>query len=390
MTVLARSWVASAFALALGACAPSFSIVVAEFDAVAGWRPGQGEPELVSYSAESEQLPALVRFLHTSGLDLGLVEMTGVEFTKTTLLNPAGYARQRMMWMAGNAVGDSGRTALAVARLGWALDGDPQPLNQIIALNGLAALARELGVDPLGDDAVPRVSGSDERLAVAWHPPMAQLRAVAQAVADGGETPPDTVAAALEAIARSTSLAPPTPRDRRAQVLVLSYLARRSGSHELRAAAGARLGVVLAWTIADALQRAVFEPRDGSVRAYAARVCFGLGGDDAAARVLRLSSAPADQRTGTGYRYDPDPDVRLALVRLCSQVTTEHAFEGHRGGPSVVEFLYDAIADNTGRRGLRAAALDALALTLGQPMVADRGWADRWYAEFVKSRGATR
>lgn len=386
----ARRWLASALALSLGACAPSFSIVVAEFDAVAGWRPGQGEPEVVSYSSESEQLPALVRFLHTSGLDLGLVEMTGVEFTKTTLSNPAGYARQRMMWMADDGAGDASRTALAVARLGWALDGDPQPLNQIIAVSGLASLARDLGVDPLADDAVPRVTGTDERLAVAWHPPMAQLRAVAQAVSDGGEVPPAAVAAALEAIAVSTSTAPPTPRDRRGQMLVLSYLARRSANHELRAAADARLGVVLAWTIADALQRAVFEPREGSVRAYAARACFALGGSDAAARVLRLSSAPADQRTGTGYRYDPDPDVRLALVRLCSQVTTEHAFAGHRGGPSVVEFLYDAIADNAGRRGLRAAALDALALTLGQPMVADRGWADRWYAGFVKSRGATR
>ncbi len=376
--------------LAATACTPTFSIAVAEFDAVAGWRPGRGEPEVVSYLADTERLPPFARFLNNSGLDLGLVEMTGVEFAKTTVMNPSGYARQRLTWMAEGAVGDLDRMALTVARLGWALDGDPQALNQIVALAGLVAIARTLGVDPLRDDAVPRAGGTDERLAVEWHPPMAALRAVAQSVSDGGAVTPAEVETTLAALARATSLPPPTPRDRRAQVLLLGFLGKRSTNAEIRAAATARLGVVLAWTVADALQRAVFEPREGLVRAYAARACFALGGADAGARVLRLSSAPADPRTGIGHRYDPDPDVRLGLVRLCSQVTKEHAFTGYRGGPSVVEFLYDIIADNSAGRGLRAAALDGLALALGQPMVADRAWADRWYGEFVKTRGAAR
>jgi hypothetical protein len=371
----------------LGGCGcPGFATAMAEFDSVAGWRPAQAEPDVVVYSEDAERLPFAVRALEWSGLDVALTGLFGIEPGKTKIASPSSFARARMLCFAEDAVGDLHREALAIARLSWVLDGDPHAFNQIAAVYGLRAVSADLRLDPLREDPGPTGGLSDEAVVVAWQPHVAALRERATALASAPPPPPGTAAAAADAAARAPQQVPPSPRDRRAQMLLLNYLAHRDPDRELRRAARGALEVVMRRLVADSLRRALYEPRSPAVRDAAVRVCAGLGDASAVARILRSVASP--RAAGSDPRASGlDRSVRLTLVRLCGQLPRAVAERAEPGGPAPVEFLYDVIADSSADTALHVAALEALACCLGRPVLLERGWADAWWAEFVLRGG---
>lgn len=367
---------------------PGFGTAMAEFDSVAGWEPAQPEPDVVDYSEDAERMPLPLRMLEGSGLDVALSGLLGVEPSKTKIASPSAFARERMLCFAEEAVGDTHRTALAVARLSWVLDGDRHPFNQITALRGLQVLATSLGLDPLAIDLGPVPEASEEATVAAWQPHVETLRVCATEIAAGRTLPPTLAAACSQALRGAKDLAPPSPRDRRVQVLLLNYVAHRAARSELRHEAAAALDVALRRTAADSLRRALFEPRSPNVRDAAVRVCCGLGGNETVARILRSVATPRRDGRPAISGSDLDRTVRLTLIRLCGQLPPAVAMRAEPGGPAPAEFLYDVVSDPAGDRALQVAALEALACCLQRPVSLDRGWADRWWADYVVHRGA--
>ncbi|HLU40390.1 MAG TPA: hypothetical protein VK081_13475 [Planctomycetota bacterium] len=360
---------------------------MSEFDSVAGWQPARPEPDVVAYGEEAERLPFPVRALEWSGLDVALTGLFGIEPRRTKVASPSSFARERMLCFAEDAVADRHRTALAVARLSWVLDGDPHPLNQIIAVHGLEILAADVGLDPLQQDLGPVANQSDEAIARAWQPHVLALRDVVTELAHGREPEPQLRDACVAAIAEVEHLVPPSPRDRRGQMLLLNYLAHRTRDPAIVAPAEAALDLVMRRLAADSLRRALYEPRSPAVRDAAVRACCALGGLPAVPRILRLVTSPRASG-GIPTAAELDRDVRLTLVRLCGQLPEQVAMRAEPGGPAPVEFLYDVIADGGADRALQVAALEALACCLGRPVDLDRTWADRWWADYVVNRRA--
>lgn len=386
----AGAWHAGAVLALAGCGCPGFTTSMAEFDSVAGWRPAQAEPDVVDYSEDAERMPLPLRVLEGSGLDVALSGLLGIEPSTSKISSPSAFARERMLCFAEDAVGDMHRTALAAARLSWVLDGDRHALNQITALRGLQVLAQALGLDPLAVDLGPLPDKSDEATVAAWQPHIETLRVCATEIAAGRRLSATLAATCDQALQQGRDVAPPAPRDRRAQLLLLNYLAHRASEGALRQHAGATLDIVLRRTAADSLRRALFEPRSPEVRDAAIRVCCGLGGNAAVARILRSVATPqADGRAVVG-RNDLDRGVRLTLVRLCGQLPPEDALRAEPGGPAPVEFLYDVISDFGADRALHVAALEALACCLRRPVSFDRAWADAWWSDYVVNRGVDR
>lgn len=374
-------------ALLVAACGcPGFATAMAEFDSVAGWQPAQPEPDVVVYGEDAERMPLPLRVLDGSGLDVALSGLLGIEPSKTKISNPSTFARDRMLCFAEEAVGDMHRTALAVARLSWVLDGDRHALNQITAVRGLHVLARSLNLDPLAVDLGPVPEQSEEAIAAAWQPNVETLRVCVTQIAADRRLSPSLLAACIDALQRARDLVPPGPRDRRAQVLLFNYLAHRAAERELRTQATAALEIALQRTASDSLRRALFEPRSPAVRDTAVRVCCGLGDERAVARILRSVATPRVGGRGLLARTDLDRTVRLTLVRLCGQLPPEVALRAEPGGPAPVEFLYDVVSDPGADRALNVAALEALACCLGRPLSLERDWADAWWADHVVRR----
>jgi hypothetical protein len=384
----------AAAALACGALAacgcPSFAASLAEFDSVAGWRANLAEPVRVEYQVTAERLPLLVRTVEGTGIDLLMTEVFGVAAAPTELDNPAEFARDRIDCMIGEAAGDLHRSALLGVRLVWVIEGDEQPLNQALAVDGVGRLLDGLGASPLGDDR-PRAT-SDDQAVLSWHPRAALLRRALARLLAARASP--LSAEEREALIAVADLPPPTPRDGREMVLVLNALARRSGARD-RQVIRSVLQRVLVRALVDALERAVYEARVPLVRETAIRTCCRLRGRDAVPRLLRVMTAaraarskrPAGRDPGVELNpYDQDPGVRLLLVRMSAQLPAAEALAARQGGVPVVEFLYDVIADVNSERGLQAAALEALALCLGRTVSLDRAWADEWYATYVAQR----
>ncbi len=374
--------------LSAGCGCPGFASAMSEFDSVAGWQPAKAEPDVVAYSEDAERLPFTVRVLEGSGLDVALTGLFGIEPSKMKINSPATFARERMLCFAEDAVGSVQRAALATARLTWVLDGDPHPFNQITALRGLQIVASDLGLDPLQQELGPLGDQSDEAIAVAWQLHVVVLRDAVTELAAGGGMAPATRSSCRSAVSRVAEQVPPAPRDRRAQMLLLNYLAHRTPDAELRVAADGALQIAMRRVVADSLRRALYEPRSPLVRDAAVRACCALGDELAVARILRSVTGAVARTTDQAASSvsDLDRTVRLTLVRLCGQLPESAALQAAPGGPAPVEFLYDVIADGSADRSLQIAALEALACCLARPVSTERRWADTWWADYVVNK----
>ncbi len=361
----------------------SFAQVRAEFDRSVSRSDPQKKPESPDVAAR-QQLPGYLRqlrgrefdFLLTNSANVGPGPMAGGNAPGY----PPGYARERLVILNDMVDGDPERAAEVAARALWLLEKDRNILNRVVALRAVETIIHDLGLDPMDphldtiDDSIARrqqVEAAEAEMEKLWP----GLRRQKQ-LDDDART---AFAAALDQM-----LASPLPTARSRRALVLAMAAGHADEtdpmmHDKLAVALRRsLLFVTGLGLRDSLSARQPEVRDVAIRAYR-RLCGAIG----VPYVLRRIVAPAG--SGRGNRYDPDPSVRLTLVRLCAQMRGEAATQSVRRGRMPVDFLYDTlVADDDA--GLRQAALEGLALCLQRPVSFDEEWPTTWRQKFIVER----
>lgn len=364
-----------------GGCT-SFESAVADFDAVTR-RGGQTEePQQIDYDFAPRMMPWFVRKLSGTFVDRVLTSMFTVEPTPVQVENPVGLARDAIEVLAEKAGDRLDRIALATDRLLWVLEfGGGQPLNQRIAIRGLADFAHRLGIDPtrvpppepdaMPADDVQRWLATIEKL---WPPERA------------GALTPEQRASYSSAVAALVKGPLPGTRDQRALVGLLGRALQLENDPELVPKVRDALLAALADAISLGLRAALFAPsprvREASMQAF-----YRLGGPPALAWLLAVVSDPPSRSRPGGARFDDDSFVRLRLARMCGQLGGDDARRHVGTGPAPIEYLYEtAISDEDD--GLRLVALEALARSLRRPVDFDPAWAEQWWHdEYVPRRG---
>ncbi|MHC4514880.1 MAG: hypothetical protein ACYTGW_01625 [Planctomycetota bacterium] len=359
----------------------SFWRALAEFDSSAARVQPEKEPEKLDYVEAPERLPWYVRQMEGLGFDFLLTRLLNVKPTPVAQENPSGYARERLVTLIDMVGDDLERGAQVAVRLLWVLEKDRNILNRVVSLRGVETIVHGLGLDPMDplldttDDSAARrreVEAAETEMEQYW-----------PGVREPGELGDDARQAFIAALDRELRSPLPTPRARRQLVLALArgYADETDGAMRTRLEAVLRRALSFATGLGlrNSLTANRPEVRDVAIRAYR-RLCGPIG----VPYVLRRIAAPAGSKRGNPY--DPDPTVRLTLVRLCSQLRGEPAMKSVHGGKMPVDFLYEtAIADD--EAGLRQVALEGLALCLQRPKISfDEEWATTWRQQFIVER----
>ena len=312
--------------------------------------------------------------------------------------NPSEFVRWSAIDLVEYAGGDLREISLVVRRLLWMLSRDPNAFNRISALQGLEEILQRTEMDLL-DPAVyyqetdPREGVAAERRFRDAHEKLIDLfeRPGRPALSDAQRA---DYLATLEVYA-----ARPLPRLQwqRLQLRILWGVLSVESDPEVRAAGYE----ALRWSLRSAMcngLRAALVPQDRSaadlpdVRNRALLLYRRVSGIAALPFLLRFLARP--QLVAAEQRYDPDPEVRRVLVRMCAQLKYEHAIQSFEGGPMPIEFLYETAADDEDA-GLRRVALEGLARCISGEQEGGRislefDWAREWWVEFVAQRDRIR
>ncbi len=358
-----------------GSCT-TFELARDEFDAVTRRDDAAAEPERLSYDFQPRRYPWLVRSLNGLGLDGVLAATLEVEPEPTKVDNPAKLVRDCLHVLAASAGRDLERIGEAAVRELWIVQvGSDQPLNQIVALQGMSGHLADLAVDPL-QTPVPDPGGTSATEVAAW---LETLSAHWPQARGGAQPAAAERAAYLEALAALTEAPLPDGVEQRALIGALVRGVRREGDAELRAATRAALRRALVHGLSLGLRGALYaeSPR---VREAAIVGLRRLAGPPAVGYVLARLAKPPAMLVADSNRFDDDRLLRLKLVRMCAQLAPKDALEAVAGGVPPVEFLYEtAVGDQDAN--LRMVALDALARCLQRPLSFDLAWAERWWQD---------
>lgn len=353
---------------AASACT-TYSASLAEFDSVTG-DPFAGDgSELLPYDDEAARLHWSVRWLEGSGIPWALQGLGMIEPVPYEVENPAGFARDRSLWLIEKADDSPLRIAEVTARLMWVLLQDrDHDLNQAIAVRGLRQFGERLGVDPL---EMPMLTTSAPQT-------LDSLRSIERGLPQFRERP-------LTAEQRQRHL-------NNLQLVQTRYFGRYH--HRLIL----RLITAVPAERDRELRAALVRTLDGAVRngiaqtlKIALRVPSSAVQEEAAISLAELSGADGLSFALFSLREVPNPVVRRKLVRLCGNLPPEDLFvqaeivEGVRG-PMPVQFLFDT-AQLDPDEGLRVVALEALAIALQRPVDFDVAWSERWMKDLAL-RGA--
>jgi hypothetical protein len=370
-------WLALVVASFASGCA-QYPTVRMEFDSATGFDAAAQEPRELDYRDEVMRWPWALRQIEGTGVDGLFAFLFGAQPGPTRIDNPSEFVRERLQLMTELSEDDLGRiaeTSLRVLWIAWAAAADPQPLNQMVAIDCMAALLEVLGVDPLD---VPFPTGDPEaveRTAV-W------IAAVEQNSAGRRAGPLDEEArtAYLEVLGKLSERPTVRPSQDRQVIRVLLQAARQETDPTLRAAVVVSLRTALGNALGHQLRIKLRDPA-ADVREAALLALYRLSGP----RVVPVSLfALAGARRGSAT-YDQSPDFRRTWVRLCAQLPREWVFESYQGGPTPIEFLYDT-AKGDEDPGLQLVALDAMARCLAKPISFDPQWADEWWRLYALSR----
>lgn len=364
--------------LTVGACTP-FETGLAEFDSIAGRRGSEVEPEVLRYREEAERLPWPIRQLEGTPLYTILTKAVTIGTTRVPVENPAGFARERLRVLVARA--DSlDRMGVAANRLLWVLDRDPHPFNQVVAIDGLVGILRELGADPLRVPAVDPQRTPPESV-TAWIETLEKLWPTRR---PPGPLASDRRREFLGALQRLTERPLPSARERRALAGALAAAAVRESDPELREHVRDALRRAIVFGAAQGVVGALAAPH-GDVREAAVRGLHRAGGPRAVPFLLARLAKPRGAGAKDTNRYDDARQVRRSLVLICGQIRPPLALRSFRGGPFPAEFLYDTAMSDPDP-GLRRVALEALAWSLGRRVDFDPAWAQEWWREYVPSR----
>ncbi|MCA8956477.1 MAG: hypothetical protein KDC87_10415 [Planctomycetes bacterium] len=368
----------SGLAAATG-CATTYSEALDEFDAITGWTNPAQEPGIASYPAKSLQYP-----WYSSWLPVDPV-LDDVE-------NPPGFVRRRIEILAARSGEGLARVAPVTRRLLWIADRDPNPLNRIVALQGIERVLEVLNLDPLDPSAYSNEESPAELLRREQQLGNAQatLRRLLQRKDRARLDAADR--ATYCRVLRELAERPLASRRRQRDLIRVLWSVRTTEREPLVvAAANDALRRAIWYGSCNALRAALVPQEAGAldqpeVREEVLYIFRRLGGVPAVPFILRTMQRP---RVGPLNRFDPDPRVRMSLVRMCAQL---HYREQERSsGPQPIEFLYDTAVDSDEEETLRRVALEGLARSLGSkrvttPISFDDAWARAWWRSHVLGR----
>lgn len=356
----------------------SWSARAAELDSVLRWDELGADAAELRYREDPERRVMLARALGP------VSDLFGVDASPHPMDNPRGFAREHMLELTAEAVGDVDRTLHLSQRLLLIAELDASGLGRLTALECLVRLAVGLELDLIAG-VFEEFDTSEETVAAIER--LQRFGPVARPQAPQASWRE----AYLAAIARVTDRPGAAPTYRRRLVTSLAEAAAADPDPGLGSRASVGAVEALRWAVQRALVDAMTSdaPSLEPVRSAAIRQFRRVGGPGAVAVILALKERPASVVASGLDRFDSDPMIRLELVNMCGQLQGELAASGAQRsadaadrGPSPQEFLYEQVArPDEAMPGLRLEALEALGATLGRTPDFDADWAHRWWLE---------
>ena len=381
MMSILRVTILGAAGFVLAACS-TYSTAIDEFDSIAGWANPDEEPAVVKYPDTASQYPWYAWFMPSDPSE-GSVD------------SPSNFARERIQVLGHHVTDDMTSMAQVVRRSLWVAHADPNPYNRISALQIVEQVLKVLEVDPLEEtyylrDVDAQEQKSKEAVFLAAD---ATIRRLFEQSPGNSMSALDR-AAYLEALQIYT--AEPLPRLRWQRDLIrTTWSIYMSGSDAVvRDAAAAALRKAISFAACNGLKSSLVPQESGAqsqpaVRLAVVSIYRRLGGVRAVSFLLNAMKGQSGV-LGIGS-YDQDLHVRRLLVRLCGQLSFEHADAGPFGGQRPIEFLYSVGVDESEDEGLRTVALECLARCLSGKLemktvpVGD-AWAKAWWKRYVVER----
>ncbi|MEQ1631013.1 MAG: hypothetical protein ABL997_01475 [Planctomycetota bacterium] len=288
---------------------------------------GSGQDQRLVYKTEVEATAGIARWSLLLPLRPLLLGIFG-ERVDRELENPSSYVRELIGILSEKAGTNLLRCADSAQRLVRVAELDPAPLNRVVALDGIARMAKVLSVDLL--------VGVKER-GLRLDAPIDGAKALdrftalrpAQRVPVGAPLSIEDREAYVAAIEALTLRALPHWSQRLALIADLSNAVRDEQQSDLRSVANDGLRSALA----HALQWAVLEAAAGrnpewiEVRLRALEELHRSGGPDSVPLLLAILAASPDQIAAGEPMFEDNDALRLRLVHLCGQLDPDRAVE---------------------------------------------------------------
>lgn len=363
----------------------SFEEIITELDNVAATHPDRADGK-VTYAERAEVSTWYVRqwwlwpFRWALGPVFGWRSMQKLE-------NPAEHVRQLLIELPDETGGDLLPCALATVRMAWLAELASNGSSRIAALDGLAAMAAQLGLALFQDPATLDGVGPDDAHLLAARAAAQVGRPELRADSTWDDT---RLQAYADAVTGLTDRPLADWMQRIALVEQLIQLRRQEHDGRAIPAVEAALRRAIGYCVEGALVREVKsrDPQRVEVRLCAMQQLRRFGGAPAVPLLLALMAAsPAELARGEA-RYDPDPLIQLRLIHYCGQLGADQASRSVRlPGRSdwevlaPVDFLAQTILNEQAYFSpLRVPATIALSLALGRDRIEhDQAWVRTWW-----------
>ncbi len=372
------------FALLAVGCA-GYRTVIFEFDSATGLDRQTGEPEKLHYNPTPERWPWWVRHTEGSGFDWFAVFAFGLAPSPRVVENPSGYARERLAELPELAAGDLQRNAQVASRLLWIAESDEDhALNQVIAIRGMAVIMRAYKIDPLSlprpreeSPAVQQAHLRDRRFLASMWPGQRARRLTAE-----------DRSAYIEALQRLSALPASQPRMGRDLLRDLAYRLPQEGDNQLYRGTREAMRAVLGMELSEGLKKALGSSA-AVVREEATLALYELSGPTAVPYCL----AALQKRSTGAALFDPSPEMRRSLIRICGQLrgpVLDQSYPLVPGiqGPSPLRFLYET-AHSDRVEGLRTVAKEAISFCTGRPISFELTEIDQAWREHMNTLAET-
>lgn len=342
------------------------------------------EPEELEWHTEARRYPWIYRQFESSLMTM-FADATGVQRVMHPVKNPAGFASDRILWLAELAGSDLLQIGESTWRLLFVIDRDPSPLHRIYAAQGLGVLLqtfakrdasreglRVVGPEHLG---LQEGDGSSYRLAARKLLPRIEAAWISvredEMLSGGGR---EDFAQAVDALAK---LKTGNLEQERLRLRLLLEAVRFEPFRPLQERLAGSLVYAVQSAAVHGLRRSLLD-RDGDLRNAALETLSELGGPALLPRLLQILEARPEVLANTSFHCDPDPGVRRALVHRYWSGNADLAEEQFGRGRSGFEFLHE-LADSDPELSLRILAADALAWLLGREADPFGEWIPEWW-----------
>ena len=300
--------------------------------------------------------------------------------------NPSVLARERLESLVARSAGSRYRTAIAGNRALWFLALDSYPRNLVLGVDSAAVILERMEVNPVKVPVASMPTREDEARIAGNITVLEKYWPVHR---KGALLTPEERAIYARVLLELTRAPIGNRKTQRSLVRALAEAERGETDAMLEAAAGAALDRALTFALATGVRDAVRAPQTEARQAREAAMLaiYRLGGVQAVPDLVAWCTRARSQGLPPARRYDPDPQNRRTLVRLCSLVSKEIALSARGSSPAPVEFLYEVATNDLPE--LRVIALEALALCLDRKRtfdpvtLDDREWIDAWWRDYA-------